>query len=437
MPTPKDDTAERLYSLIANEEDARVCTDIPEEACREVPRNFFLILGSNVLTKLGDLLISPKTVLAWLLSAIGAPALVAWLVPIRESGSMIPQMVIGAWVRQKPVRKWFWTLGSFGQAASVIAMAASVWFLEGYAAGGSIIAALIVFSLARGFCSVSMKDVQGKCIPKTRRGRLSGLASTLGGTATVILTALLFWDRGDPTIGFYTVLLLLAASLWIIAGFLFAGVEEYDGETGGGGNAMAEAFNSLSLLRDDVPFRKFVVTRALLLCSALAAPYFVVLAQKESDIGWMLGVFLLASSLASSLSASFWGWAADTSSRKVMIRGAAMASGVCLVVGTIALIDRTETGSVWFYPVAFFILSVAHAGVRLGRKTYLVDMAGGNKRTDYTAVSNTVIGGLLLVTGGFTALISMVSDVAVILVLGLMGLAGMFNALRLQEVTSD
>jgi len=437
LPIPKDDTAERLYSLIANEEDARVCTDIPEEACREVPRNFFLILGSNVLTKLGDLLISPKTVLAWLLSAIGAPALVAWLVPIRESGSMIPQMVIGAWVRQKPVRKWFWTLGSFGQAASVVAMAASVWFLEGYAAGGSIIAALIVFSLARGFCSVSMKDIQGKCIPKTRRGRLSGLASTIGGTATVILTALLFWDRGDPTIGFYTVLLLLAATLWIIAGFLFAGVEEYDGETGGGGNAMAEAFNSLSLLRDDVPFRKFVVTRALLLCSALAAPYFVVLAQKESDIGWMLGVFMLASSLASSLSASFWGWAADTSSRKVMIRGAAMASGVCLVVGTIALIDGTETGSVWFYPVAFFILSVAHAGVRLGRKTYLVDMAGGNKRTDYTAVSNTVIGGLLLVTGGFTALISMVSDVAVILVLGLMGFAGMLSALRLQEVTSD
>lgn len=163
----------------------------------------------------------------------------------------------------------------------------------------------------------------------------------------------------------------------------------------------------------------------------------MVLAQKESDIGWMLGVFLLASSLASSLSASFWGWAADISSRKVMIRGAAMASGVCLVVGTTAMIGDTETGSVWYYPVAFFILSVAHAGVRLGRKTYLVDMAGGNKRTDYTAVSNTVIGGLLLVTGGFTALVSMVSDVAVILVLGLMGFAGMLCALRLQEVTSD
>lgn len=147
-----------------------------------------------MLTKLGDLLISPKTVLAWLMSAVGAPALVAWLVPIRESGSMVPQMVIAAWVRRKPVRKWFWTLGSLGslgQSISVAAMAASVWFLEGYSAGYGLIAALILFSLSRGFCSVSMKDVQGKCIPKTRRGRLSGLASTIGGTATVALTALI------------------------------------------------------------------------------------------------------------------------------------------------------------------------------------------------------------------------------------------------------
>lgn len=437
MPANQKDTLDRVYSLIANEEDARACTDIPEQACREVPRNFFLILGSNVLTKLGDLLVSPKTVLAWLLSAVGAPALVAWLVPIRESGSMIPQMVIGAWVRQKPVRKWFWTLGSFGQAASVLGMAASIWFLEGYAAGAGVIAALIVFSLARGFCSVSMKDVQGKCIPKKRRGRLSGLASTVGGTATVILTILLFWDRGDPGLLFYTLLLLLAAGLWIIAGLLFASVDEYEGETGGGGNALGQAVKSLSLLRDDPPFRHFVITRALLLCSALAAPYFVVLAQGASDSGMLLGVFVLASSLASSISASVWGWMADDSSRKVMIRGALIASGACLIVGLTAWQFGDSQWVGWFYPAGFFVLSIAHAGVRLGRKTYLVDMAGGNKRTDYTSVSNTVIGVLLLVVGGLTALISMVSQVAVILTLGLMGLAGAISAARLKDVTNE
>ena len=437
MPTNRKNTLDQVYSLIANEEDARACTDITEEACREVPRNFFLILGSNVLTKLGDLLVSPKTVLAWLLSAIGAPALVAWLVPIRESGSMIPQMVIGAWVRQKPVRKWFWTLGSFGQAVSVGGMAASVWFMEGYAAGAGVIAALIVFSLARGFCSVSMKDVQGKCIPKKRRGRLSGLASTIGGTVTVLLTVVLFWDQGDPGLLFYTLLLLLAAGLWIIAGLLFSAVDEFAGETGGGGSALRQAVKSLTLLRDDPPFRHFVITRALLLCSALAAPYFVVLAQGANDSGWLLGIFLLASSLASSVSASIWGWMADDSSRKVMIRGALIASGACLTVGLVAWQFGESEWIGWFYPAGFFVLSIAHAGVRLGRKTYLVDMAGGNKRTDYTSVSNTVIGVLLLVVGGLTALVSMISEVAVILTLGLMGLAGAMSAVRLKDVTND
>lgn len=437
MARQHQNSIDQLYNLIANEEDARACTDIPDDACREVPRNFFLILASNVLTKLGDLLVSPKTVLAWLLSAVGAPALVAWVVPIRESGSMIPQMVIGAWVRQKPVRKWFWTLGSFGQAASVMGMAASVWFLEGYAAGSGVVAALIVFSLARGFCSVSMKDVQGKCIPKKRRGRLSGLASTIGGTATVVLTVLLFWDRGEPGVLFYTLLLLLAAGLWVIAGLLFASVDEYAGETGGGGNALGQAFQSLSLLRDDPPFRHFVITRALLLCSALAAPYFVVLAQGANDSGLLLGVFLLASSLASSISASVWGWMADDSSRTVMIRAALIAGSTCLVVALVAWQAGDSHWIGWFYPAGFFVLSIAHAGVRLGRKTYLVDMAGGNKRTDYTSVSNTVIGLLLLVTGGLTALLSMVSEVAVILTLGLMGLAGAMSAMRLHEVSKD
>ena len=77
LPKQNSNTLDQLYILIANEEDARVCKDIPAEACREVPRNFFLILASNVLTKLGDLLTSPQTVLAWVMSAVSAPALVA------------------------------------------------------------------------------------------------------------------------------------------------------------------------------------------------------------------------------------------------------------------------------------------------------------------------------------------------------------------------
>lgn len=49
-----------LYDLVANEEDARVCRDITDDACRVVPRNFFVLVTAQVLTKLGDNLAAPR-----------------------------------------------------------------------------------------------------------------------------------------------------------------------------------------------------------------------------------------------------------------------------------------------------------------------------------------------------------------------------------------
>lgn len=77
---------------------------------------------------------------------------------------------------------------------------------------------------------------------------------------------------------------------------------------------------------------------------------------------------------------------------------------------------------------------MAHSGVRLGRKTYIVDMVGGNKRTDYVAVSNTLFGIILLITGGIIALASIFSVEGIILVLSLLGIAGAYTNSRLPEV---
>lgn len=424
-----------LYRLVANEEDARTCRDIPDQACHEVPRNFFLILASLVLSKLGDILVNPKTTLAWTMGALGAPAfLTAWLVPIRESGSLIPQLAIGAWVRGFPRRRGFWVAGSLAQGLCVLAMLLVAAYGHGVGAGLALIGLLVLFSLARGFCSVAAKDVQGKCVPKGRRGRLSGLATTISGIATVLLVITLIFTGDTSQSSLYLWLLGLAGVLWLAAGGLFSRVDEIPGETGGGSNALNKALQSLSLVRDDRHFRHFVITRALLLCSALAAPFLVIMAQSGSHSFRLLGGFLLANAVAGTISAGVWGWMADASSRQVLVRGASIASAVALVVGTCQLLIPQLVGGAWFYIGAFFILSVAHAGVRLGRKTYLVDMSGGNKRTDYVSVSNTVIGLLLLVTGGISALASLISPGVVVLLLGLMGAAGVFSATRLPEV---
>lgn len=426
-----------LYDYLANEEDARVCRDISDAACTAVPRNFFLIITASTLSKLGDTLSNPKTVLAWLLEYLHAPLyLIGLLVPIRESGSLIPQLAIASYIRHLGIRKWAWIGGSIIQAASIMATGLVALYLQGTTAGWAVIGLLMIFSLGRGICSVAFKDVLGKTIPKTRRGLLSGYSASLAGYLGMAI-GLAFLVFGHEVAGgpFYGWLLLCTGASWLVAAAVYAAVEEEPGETGGGGNALAEALQRMGLLATDRDFRRFVITRALLLCSALTAPYYVVLAQ-DTHAGelFLLGLFILANGLASSISAPVWGRLSDRSSKSVMILAALMTAVLGIATFIIASWIPVLHENRWTYPLLFMLLGIAHSGVRLGRKTYIVDLAGGNRRTDYVAVSNTVIGVVLLVMGGVGAAASGTSAAGVILLFSILGLLGAVIGRRLPEV---
>ena len=416
-----------IYEKLVNEEDARVCTDISEDACRETPGNFSLLLISYFLTKLGDAIASPKTVLAWVTTAVGAPAIVlSFLVPIRESGSLIPQLFIARYVRQLPVRKWVWVVGSLAQAGAIAGLGIVAVTLQGEAAGWGIIGLIIVFSLARGFCSVAAKDVLGKTVPKTRRGQLTGWAASAAGLVTLgVGVTLMLPLAQDGSVQMFGVLLVASSLTWVLATVTYARVREFPGETGGGGNAISEALSRLDLLRTDPGFRRFVIARALLMCSALSAPFYVALGQQKMDSpAYLLGLFVAAGGLASLVSAPFWGRFADHSSKWVMVISAAITAAAGIAVFLFDQLAPAAISMLWFMPSAYFVLSLAHSGVRVGRKTYLVDLASGNRRTDYVAVSNTVIGVLLLAAGAVGALASIISISGVIGILSLMGMAG-------------
>jgi len=430
-----NDSLDRLYAFLVEEEDARVCKDIPEEACTQVPGNFFKIGASHTLTKLADELSSAKTVLPWLLTSLGAPAFwIGFLVPIRESGSLLPQLLIAGAVRRRPRRKQVWVLGGILQAMALVGMATTALFLRGPIAGGSILGLLVFFSLARGLTSVASKDVTGKTIPKTRRGRLAGFTTALAGLLTLAAGGIMAATiPRDPSPEILMVILLLAAGLWVGASGVFGSVSEIPGATEGGKDAIREALDRLSLLRTDEPFRRFVMVRALLISTGLAAPFYVTLAREHSNGGApALALFILASGLASSLSSVFWGRYSDRSSRSVLVAAATVASSLgagVFLLDRIGLIERFG----WIAPLAFFLLAIAHSGIRIGRQTYVLDMASGTRRTDYVAVGNTVIGAVLLLSGALGFLAPVVGSGGMLLILSLMGFAGVLGGRRLPE----
>ena len=428
--------AESIYEKLTNEEDTRLCSDISDKACREAPSSFVIILFSNFLTKLGDAIASPKITLAWVISIVGAPAYVlGFLVPIRESGSLIPQIFIGSVIRRLAVRKWVWVVGSIVQALAIFGVALTVFFLQGKWAGWSILTLLVVFSLARGFCSVASKDVLGKTIPKTKRGQLTGWSASAAGFITVGVGVFLVYTALQSDDRFlYGSILLLAGLLWVLASGIYSQIKEYSGETGGGRNGI-EAIRSLRILIIDKAFRRFVMTRALLMCSALSAPFYIALAQENlGSRNYLLGLFLASSGVASLVSAPLWGRFADKSSKWVMIVSALITSSIGIIIFIVSNVLPSIINAIWFLPIAYFFLSVAHSGVRVGRKTYIVNLATGNKRTDYVAVSNSVIGILLLMVGSIGILTPLITIAGVIALLSLMGFIGAIFGLFLPEV---
>lgn len=412
-----------------------------EQSAREaIPGNFFRAIGATFLVQLGDVLSGPKITLAWLLGAVGAPSyLIGLLVPIRESGSMLPQFAIAPFVQRRRIRKWVWVAGSLAQALAVAGIGCAILLFDGAVAGWLIVVLLCLFSIARAFSSIAAKDVLGRTIPKRWRGQTTAWGASAAGLVTLATGLVLaLTPTGSGDIRLYALIVFAAAVLWLLAAAVYAGVHELPDQPAGRHAVSSDALATLRLLSTDPLLRRFVIARCLLLSTALSAPFYISLAQTgHESTASLLGAFIVASGLASLLSSPFWGRFADRSSRKTMSLGAVLASAAGVAVFAIDRVNPTLFEAVWLLPTLSFCLAIAHQGARIGRKTYVVDMATGNRRTDYVAASNTAVGLVLLIAGLLSAAGSVLSTSGVILALSLLGLAGAWRAYRLPEALAD
>ncbi|MBO6550896.1 MAG: MFS transporter permease [Rhizobiales bacterium] len=421
------------FEALTSEDDGRVCRDIPDEACNDQPKNFITHIMSLFLTKCADGLIDPKLVLSWILSATGTPSyFVGLLVPIREAGALLPQLFTSAYLRSLPKRKFAWAFGSFLQGLSASGMGLAVIHLEDVALGTAIILLLAMLALARSICSVSYKDVLGKTIDKSKRGTATGTASSLA-AGFVILFAFLLSLQIFNKITLLTIGLFLAGLFWFLASFLFLTLTEEKGATEGGGSPLNVALKNIKLLTKDKQLILFILTRALLVATALSPPFMVAIAAKNYKDGFGdIGLLLLATSLASLLSGYIWGRLSDKSSRLVLMYSA-LIGGITLAATTFLSMFELLSDN-YLLPLLLFSLMISYQGVRLGRSTHLVDMADEETRAAYTALSNSVIGLFLLLVGGsFSILASIFNENFILAISSLMCFLSMISTYYLRE----
>lgn len=366
-------------------------------------RNAAKIIAASSFTKLGDILTNPKTVLTWLLVQMGASgAAISMLVPIRESGSMLPQLFVSGWVKCFGRRKKVFVAGALAQALAVAAMGGAALIFSPRVAGPAMVGAVAVFSIARAFCSISSKDVLGRAIPKGTRGRVGGISATISGVISIAAAGWLVVLKDEITAVHLAWIVLSSAALWVIGGGIYGRVDEPPGEKDETSESR-DLIGRVSLVKDDPLFRRFILARILLLGSALASPLLVVLSGGEGNAVLSLGGFVIAAGLASASSSFLWGKLSDRGSHHSMALGgliAALTGGIA--VATSAWFpDLAARPFVW--PVLFLVFNIGYSGVRSGRKTWVVDVAKGDRRTDYVSSSNTIIAVAILLLGALFA----------------------------------
>jgi MFS family permease len=188
----------------------------------------------------------------------------------------------------------------------------------------------------------------------------------------------------DAGVGLHAVLVVAAAVLWAVAATLFALIPDEPGATDNGRNALAEA-------RDLGP--------------------------------------------ANLVSSPVWGRLADrVSSRRVMI----LAGVVGVATAGVAVAFDVTLGSglpALAYAPVLFAAGMGIAGVRLGRKTWLVDFADAPRRPLFVAVSNTLIGGVTFAYGGFGFVGDAVGIRSMLGLLGVLAAAGAAAAWWMPEAS--
>ena len=416
-----------LSSIISNDDDLdRVCKSIPVESCKETPWNFFINACNGATSKLAEQVAGPNLILPWLFQLIGAPIwMFGFLMPIKQSFSLLPQMVVAGQIRALAKRKWVWVGSAIVQALCLLLMIPIALWFSPTAGGFSLLILLTFFSIASGTASVAFQDVLGKTIDKGHRGRLLARRALIGGFLTSAAGLLLHrYRETSQDLTPVLFLLLIAAVLWGLSAFFFALIREFSGAVQGGRNAISETRAGMQLFRQHSGFRRFLLARSLLLSVELATPFLVLHAGQLLQLNIQsIGSLVIAIGISQILSSPFWGKMADRSSKNVMALSALIAFGSVLLAVLLTFLPAYSFQYAG-YLLVFVLIGLAEAGVRLGRKTYLVDATPHDERMTYTAFGNGLVG-IIAIISGISGLIAqwlgasaMLAAIAIFMLLG-------------------
>ncbi len=401
----------------------------------EVPGNFTRLVLNGAFTKLAEQLISPKVTLPWLFQLLSVPSgLLGLIVPIRDTGSLLPQLTIAGVIRSSQQRKWYWVTAALVQALTLFGAILALSWDSGLWSGLWILFMLLIFSLASGVGSVAFKDVAAKVIPSGQRGQMLAARSWIGGALGLAAGIALLFGVDERTDDLFLILFILAGVLWFLGALTYATVREFKGETQGGRTPIQTWKKGVEIFRLESNFRRFIYARASLMSIPLAVPFFC----SSRKIGGKRNIFTPgvdhhSNRIGAGVEQLDMGQVVGQIGKDIHASGRSyrfdlnhLRDHLSLLAWIISKCLGPSTG--------IFINGSAYAGAKIGRKTYLIDMVPEDERSTWVSMANTSMGVATIVAGGIGLLGSVWGIEIQLALYGGFSLLSIFLASRLSDV---
>jgi len=354
--------------------------------------NFAVNLADGVFFWFGLSFFSASTIVPLFISKltnstipIGVAAMIA------QSGWYLPQILSANWVEQLPRRKPFVvSLGLLLERFPVLLL-----FVAALLAGRSPGAALGLFllayawrSLGSGVVGTAWQDLIARVIPLERRGFFWGLTSALGTGAGVLGSMASAWilrTYAFPTSFAY--LFGVAAALMLLSWLAMAQSREAVQPIQEPRQNQHQFLVSLpGLVRQDPPFRRFLVARVLLALGMMGMGFVTVSAVQRWGVSdGVVGIYTAALLLGQTAGNLVFGLRADRHGHKSSLEWA----GLCFFAAFALAWLAPAPGC---YYLVFFLLGAGTGSVFVSGILVVFEFSRPAKRPTYVGLANSIVG---------------------------------------------
>lgn len=372
------------------------------------------------------------TVLPVLLARLGASDVTVGLARLIQTlGYTLPALLSAHYVHGRSQHKSFLLATCGISRLGLVALPFLIVQLARSNPAGAAIAVIGVTALFWGMdgaCAVSWFDILAKAIPARIRGIFFGVMQSAGGVMAIGAGLVVREVLGNPQVP-YPMDFAILAGLWAVGAwaswFALAAIREPApiSPTQEPRKALGDYIRqTIPLLRRVPRLRRLIVIRVLLDAGGLAAPFYVLYAQRDLRVTiGMVGAFTMAQSLGKVATGPLWGLLSDRLGTHVSIRAIAAVSAAIPMVSILA---RPEHAVLMV--LVFVLIGAIQEGTWMVVYTALLEAASEEDRPLAVGVASLCqtpsacyapVGGLLAASLGYRPVFALASGLVVVALL--------------------